>query len=125
MALERELKYKIVGSILIIKFIGEINFFLHDEYEKLLEDNAGKYKNLIIDMTKVTYINSTGVNILFSISKHADIRIIGPKSKFICSVFRALKLDKVMGVYGSLNEAIDSIIDYSEKGASGDSNPSG
>ena len=116
MTLERELKYKIVGSILIIKFIGEINFFLHDEYEKLLNENAGKYKNLIIDMTRVTYINSTGVDILFSISKKADIRIIGPKSKFICSVFRALKLDKVMGVYGSLNDAMDSIVNTSNSG---------
>jgi anti-anti-sigma factor len=109
MALQRELKYEIIGNILIIRFIGEINFFQHDEFEELISEHSGKYKNLIVDMSAVTYINSSGINILFNISKIADIRIVGSNNSFVSSVLKIVQFEKVIDTYSTLEDAIKSI----------------
>jgi len=109
MTLQRELKYEIIENILIIKFIGEINFFYHDDFEEIIKTKSENCKHLIVDMIEVTYINSSGLGILFKIAQLFDVRIVGPRSKFVVSVLEILQAGNIIGIFNSLDEAVRDI----------------
>ncbi len=83
---------------------------LRDKLKELATENA---QAVIIDMQKVTYLNSTALGVL--ISAHASFTKKGIKTilanvaKSIENLFVITKLTLVFPIYESLEEAIKSI----------------
>lgn len=105
---------QIGGVVLHLKgqFIGgEETSQLRDKLSEIVEQ---KKNNLIIDLDKVTYLNSTALGVL--ISAHANFVkrdgkvVLCNVSKSIENLFVITKLTLVFPIYTSLDEAIKSIL---------------
>ncbi len=94
-----ELSGKIMGGPDFDKFKGEIT--------SLVE---GGYKNLILDMSGVPWINSTGLGILITgyhsiKAAEGTMKICNVKER-VLSIFYISQLENIFDVYESLDEAL-------------------
>ncbi len=94
-----ELSGKIMGGPDFDKFKGEIT--------DLVE---GGYKNLILDMSGVPWINSTGLGILITgyhsiKAAEGTMKICNVKER-VLSIFYISQLENIFDVYESLDEAL-------------------
>lgn len=104
---------QIGGKILHLngQFIGgEETDQLRDSIKKIAESNV---KNLIIDLSKVSYLNSTALGVLISshatfVKKDGKI-ILSSISKSIENIFVITKLTLVFTICDTLEDAINSI----------------
>lgn len=100
----------------ILKFDGEIIFDnsnqLKEETKKLL-DQKQEVDTLIIDLSKVDYIDSSGVGVILSLfkfmrEKDGSLAVAEPNKK-IKRVFDVTKLAEIIPVYANLEEAMKNI----------------
>lgn len=104
---------QIGGVVVILKgeFIGgEETEELRETLKKLAE---GPKNKIIIDMGKVTYLNSTALGVLISahatITKKGGIIALCNLDKSVKNLFVITKLTFVFPIYSSLEEAIKSL----------------
>lgn len=100
----------------ILKFDGEIIFDnsnqLKEEAKKLL-DQKQEVDTLIIDLSKVDYIDSSGVGVILSLfkfmrEKDGSLAVAEPNEK-IKRVFDVTKLAEIIPIYANLEEAMKNI----------------
>lgn len=94
----------------VVKVEGEVDLFNSQDLKSDVENliNSGKVK-LILDMTKVSYIDSSGLGILVGINKRARMRggflrlaALPPDIKHL---FEMTKLDKIFDIYPTVERA--------------------
>jgi anti-anti-sigma factor len=112
--LEESLELLIEKNKAVLKFDGEVIF---DNSNQLKEEAKERLKrkeevnNLIIDLSQVPYLDSSGVGVLLSLFKFMRMRdgnlaIAGSNEK-IRRVFEVTKMTEIIPVYNSLEEAIN------------------
>ncbi len=95
----------------IVKIEGEIDLFNSQDLKRDIENliNGGKVK-LILDMNKVSYIDSSGLGVLVGINKRVRMRggflrlVALPQD--IKHLFEITKLDKVFNIYPTVGSAM-------------------
>lgn len=100
-------------KIKIIKFIGKIvnenAFELNKKFSDFFSDSI---YNIILDLTELTYINSTGIAIIFSMffkcKENQGKLIIGGLHTFTRKVFSIMTLPEGFTIYPTLQEAIEA-----------------
>lgn len=101
------------GDIVILEIVGEIDLYnapeIKDIISKLIEERS---YNVIIDLEKVSYIDSSGIGALISslsnLKKyHGGLKIINVYAS-VRKVFELTKLTSFFEIYDSEKEAIDS-----------------
>lgn len=99
------------GDYAVMTLAGEIDVYtaplLREKWIELL--NAGE-ANFILDMTEVTFLDSTGLGVLVGGMKRirsgdGDIRLVCNGEK-ILKVFRITGLTKVFPIYDTLADAV-------------------
>ena len=79
---------------------------------KMIEFFEEGHNDILIDLSKVTLIDSSGLGVLVSILKKVgekgEVRLCGLREN-IKSLFQLTRLDKVFDIYHSREEAVDSI----------------
>jgi anti-sigma B factor antagonist len=100
-----------MGAMPILQLTGEIDLSTSDEFKqvayKMIE--SGK-KNIVVDLTGVKFMDSTGLGVLVGALKKA--RMQGGSIRLICSNETILKtfaltgLDKVFLIYNNLRECL-------------------
>ncbi len=108
-----KIEEQIGGVVVFLKgeFIGgEETDELRETLKKLAE---GPKNKIIIDMGKVTYLNSTALGVLISahatITKKGGIIALCNLDKSVENLFVITKLTFVFPIYSSLEEAIKSL----------------
>ena len=101
-------------DILIFGATGELDVYsAHDFKDPLMEAILAKQKKIIIDLSKVTFIDSTGLGILVNTAKHLrghnSKMVLVIKEDGIDQVFRVTKLDQIFKIYQTQEEAIASL----------------
>ena len=100
-------------SIVIIRFIGKIGNSNSYELNRRIHHFADYGQTLILDLSRLEYINSTGVAILFSIffrlQKDGYRLLIGGLHPFLRRVFSLMDLPEELLVLDSLEEAKGTI----------------
>jgi len=96
---------KMEGSMLGGPEASELNAALH----KLLD---GKVRKIVVDLGDVSLMNSSGLGMLIggvTTMRNAggDLKIAAPADK-VAQVFRITKVDKVIELFGSVKEAVES-----------------
>jgi len=94
----------------IISFVGKIinenAYQISRNINKLFE--TGNY-NIILDLSKLEYINSVGVAMLLTIIKtvdqHSGKVVIGGLNHFLENVIRLMELPKKVRIYNTVDEA--------------------
>ncbi|MCS6989089.1 MAG: STAS domain-containing protein [Chloroherpetonaceae bacterium] len=106
---------KQLGSVTIIEVSGDVlggpdANELHDKLRQLL--NAGK-KNIVIDLSKVEYMNSSGLGMMTSalstVKNGGGTLALANPAERIKSLLAITKLNAVFKTYESLDEAIASL----------------
>lgn len=108
-----DISQKAVGDIVVLVIVGEIDLYnapeIKDIINKLIEER--KY-NVIIDLEKVSYIDSSGIGALISslsnLKKYqGGLKIINVYTS-VKKVFELTKLTSFFEIYNSENEALES-----------------
>jgi anti-sigma B factor antagonist len=80
----------------------------------LMRDMPSEAPGLVLDLTATSYLDSSGVALLFEAAKdltarRQELRIaVGPES-FIADVLRTTRVEDAAAVHGSVEEAIDAL----------------
>ncbi|MGB9772168.1 MAG: STAS domain-containing protein [Candidatus Kapaibacteriota bacterium] len=89
---------------------GEETDELRDTLKKLAESHKNK---IVIDMGKVTYLNSTALGVLIaahaSVTKKGGVIVLCNLDKSIENLFVITKLSTVFPIYSNLEEAIKNL----------------
>ena len=114
--LEESLKIELENGIALLKFDGEVIFDnsnqLKEEAKKRLSRKE-ETKKLIIDLSQVPYLDSSGVGVLLSLFKFMKTRggslaIANPNEK-IRRVFDVTKMTEIIPAYETTEEAVANI----------------
>ena len=107
-----KIKQNLKGEIMILSLSGKImggpDF---DKFKGEITDLVeGGYKNLILDMSGVPWINSTGLGILITgyhsiKAAEGTMKICNVKER-VLSIFYISQLENIFDVYESLDEAL-------------------
>ena len=101
-------------DVLILGAKGELDVYsAHDFKDPLMEAVSEKQRKIVIDLSKVTFIDSTGLGILVNAAKHLRSHngkmVLVIKEDGIDQVFRITKLDQIFKIYQTQEEAIASL----------------
>jgi anti-sigma B factor antagonist len=109
--MELALSTRTVGSYEIIEVGGEIDVYTAPKLrEALVTAVDDGHHNLVVDVQKVDFLDSTGLGVLVGALKR--VRADGGSLDIVCTQERILKifqitgLDKVFGLHGSIDDAI-------------------
>lgn len=101
-------------DIKILKIYGEINLETYNKFrDEVLKNIMEIQKNIIMDMEEVTYTNSMGLSTI--IKAYVELKKEEGELKLCClqhpirRLFQITKLDDVIDIYETLDEAIDSL----------------
>ena len=87
---------------------------------ELLTVNAEGYENLVIDMSKVKYADSSGLSALLvgnrEFSRNGGIFIIASPQEHVMKLIKISMLDKVFTIVDSIEEAAEAIFIHEIEG---------
>jgi len=100
-------------NYVIINIEGEVDTYTSPKVKSDILKEIEDYKNIIISMEKVKFIDSTGLGVLIGVlkkvkEKEGKLIIISPNS-YINQIFEITGLFKVFKIVNSINEAIDEL----------------
>lgn len=106
------MSYKVYqkGGFTVVCLAGEVDLSCSPDARKTILDNLQKRANLLVDLSSVEYIDSSGVASLvegYQVSKSLglDFALIGV-SEAAMNVLRLARLDKVFPIFDSLDDRI-------------------
>jgi anti-sigma B factor antagonist len=98
----------------VISLSGEVDLYTAPEFKQQLLEVIGQGgKDVVIDFSNTTFIDSTTLGVLVGGVKR--LRPTGGQLTLVCSdrnitkIFEITGLDKVFPIYGSRDEAVDRI----------------
>ncbi len=113
----KDLKISELGSkksdVKVVSFEGKItnsnSYELNRRFLQIFDDGVF---NIVIDLSKLDYVNSTGVAIIFTLFYKAAEKkgrvCIGGLHPFLNKVFSLMELPDGLVVYSSIDAALDS-----------------
>lgn len=108
---ELTLEHRTEGDTTVLDVAGEVDVYTAPKLrEKLVELVSDGHYNLVVDMTKVEFLDSTGLGVLVGGLKR--VRSHNGSLELVCSqerilkIFRITGLTKVFPIHDSLDEAL-------------------
>ncbi len=108
-----EINRREVGDIVIFDINGEIDLYNAPEIKEKIKDELNKNKvNVVINLDRVSYIDSSGIGVL--ISSLSNLKKIGGALKLINvyasvrKVFELTKLTSFFDIYDNESDAISA-----------------
>ena len=99
-----------VGEGIVVAFEGDVDLESSPTARKVLLDCVGRGKRLVVDMSAVTYIDSSGVASLVESFQNARKAKIGfglaAVSDAAMRVLGLARLDKVFPIFASVDDAL-------------------
>lgn len=98
-------------GVRIIQVSGEINITTSPDLKKVFEKNSAK--KMVVDLEKVTYIDSSGLATLVEVLKKirgqgGSLGLAGLSDK-VRSLFEITKLDKLFSVFKNQQDAVTQV----------------
>jgi anti-sigma B factor antagonist len=102
------------GDFTVLEVAGEIDMDSAPQLrERVLEQVAAGTYRLIIDMSGVTFMDSSGLSVLVAALKRVsdnegELRLVITRERTM-KLFRITSLDSVFGIHASVQDALDGI----------------
>lgn len=98
-------------GVTIVQINGEINISTSPSLKKIFEKEASK--KIVVDLEKVSYIDSSGLATLVEVLKRARsqggaLGLAGMSDK-VRSLFEITKLDKLFSIFPNQQEAVSRV----------------
>ena len=112
-----DLRIETVGRVVVARLDGEIDLSNATELGGVIADRVpNEALGLVIDLTKVDYVDSAGIHVLFELraklrNRGQEIALVVPPGAEIFEALRIAYLPGVVGVFDSLDSATESIAD--------------
>ncbi len=90
-------------DLVVLKFYGEIAIFQEIEFKKTFQAYQ-EYDTIILDLSELDYIDSTGINVIVQWSKKKKIYILNSRQNTLSPLLKILNLNHVVDVYESLGD---------------------
>ncbi len=109
--MELSLDYRKEGDKTVLEVGGEVDVYTAPKLrEKLVELVGEGHYQIIVDMTKVEFLDSTGLGVLVGglkrVRSHDGSLSLVCNQERILKIFRITGLTKVFPIYDSLDEAL-------------------
>ena len=102
------------GTTYVIALTGEVDLYTAPEFKQQLLDVIAKgAKDVVVDFTKTTFIDSTTLGVLVGGVKR--LRVQDGRLSLVCSdrnitkIFEITGLDKVFTIYPTREEAVSAV----------------
>ncbi len=98
----------------LMKITGEISYADSPIFEKKAEEALVQTKkNILIDLSNLTYISSAGLRILLKLAKELagakkNLALFG-LNEFVSSVFRISSFDKIFSIYKDKKTTLEKL----------------
>ncbi len=110
-----KVEYDTKGPTMIIKFIGELGYsdieLIREEITKKTKDK--NIKNLIVDLSDTTVLDSAGISLLITLFKRTADKggkfSIANPSDVVRRTLEICNLHKVFRTYHSVSEALENV----------------
>ncbi len=102
-----------IGDVVILDLKGEIDLYNTPELRQVIEEQISKGKRkIIINMSDVSYIDSSGIGALVSAASNlkkynGELKLVGLYGS-VRKVFELTKLTNFFSIYRDVAEALDS-----------------
>jgi anti-sigma B factor antagonist len=111
--LDLEITQELVGNVLVLHLEGELDTYNCGQLRSALVEQVEQgHSNIVVDMSGVEYIDSTGLGSLVGglkrVSEHGGAMKIVCNNPQILKVFEITGLDKVFAIYKTQEEALNS-----------------
>ena len=111
--MDLEITPEMVGNFLILHLEGELDTYNCGQLRSALVEQVEQgHSNIVVDMSGVEYIDSTGLGSLVGglkrVSEHGGVMKIVCNNPQILKVFEITGLDKVFAIYKTQDEALAS-----------------
>ena len=109
--MELSLSTRTQGDHTVLEVGGEIDVYTAPQLrERLIELVEGGGRHIVVDMEQVEFLDSTGLGVLVGGLKRAraqdgSLGLVCAQER-ILKIFRITGLEKVFGIYGSVDEAV-------------------
>lgn len=112
--LEEALQIHVEGNKAVLKFDGELIFDNSNQLKEEAKNSLAEKKEietLIIDLSRVSYLDSSGVGVILSLfkfmrSRNGEMAVAEPNEK-IKRVFSVTKMTEIINVYDDLELALN------------------
>ena len=112
--LEESLKINFENETAVLQFDGEVIFDNSNQLKEAAKDRLDQEEqigNLIVDLSQVPYLDSSGVGVLLSLfkfmrSRDGSLAIAGPNEK-IQRVFEVTKMTEIISAYENVDQALN------------------
>lgn len=100
---------------LIISIVGELDHHSCDEIRNKIDDRIKRegFKKVILDFSRVSFMDSSGIGVIIGRYKKLNLSggslCIASINKSISKVFELSGMFKIIDVYNSVTEAVQSI----------------
>jgi anti-sigma B factor antagonist len=100
------------GAVTVVHVAGEIDVYTAPLLREVLDKQvAAGRTNLVVDLEKVTFMDSTGLGVLVGRLKlvrgqNGSLRIVSAQER-ILKVFKITGLDKVFHIYPTVDVAVE------------------
>ena len=113
--MNKEMKLGIANESLVVKFIGDVDNLVTENYKNKLETliNENKYRKVIMDFSNVTFIDSSGLGLV--LGRYNQLKKING-TLYVCGVSKQTeKIFNIAGIwtivdkYESINHALKTV----------------
>jgi len=111
-----EIAIEVIGKVTVLKPRGRLDSVSAVYFKDKVKDVTKNMQiNLVIDMTEVDFVDSSGLGSLVaclrSVNKlRGDIRIAGLQER-VRAVFELIRLHRIFEIYASVTAAVESFLD--------------
>jgi anti-sigma B factor antagonist len=110
--MDLEITQESVNDLLVLHLEGELDTYNCGQLRSTLVEHVDAGRNrIIVDMSQVQYIDSTGLGSLVGglkrVSEHGGVMRIVCANPQILKVFEITSLDKVFPIFKTLKEALE------------------
>ena len=108
------LDFKMIENSLIVRLSGEFDLHTADYFKEQIEDKlSSKINNLILDLSEIKFIDSSGLGAILAKYKQLNNRggklaIVNPTPQ-VKRIFELSGILKIINIYSSEQEAISSL----------------
>lgn len=114
-SMNKEMKLGIANEALVVKFIGDVDNLVSENYKNKLETiiNENKYKKVIMDFSNVTFIDSSGLGLILGrynqLKKTNGTLYVCGVNKQTEKIFNIAGIWTIVDKYDSINHALKTV----------------
>jgi anti-anti-sigma factor len=103
-----KIKQTVIGHISILEIEGDLNIANTKKLIEVIRNAISESSFVIIDLSNISYINSTAIGALIGFRQHKnnEIKIVISYSNPVYSIMKTLELHKFFNIYNSIDEAL-------------------